>query len=62
MIWVKLDYLLVDRGLSVQGFAEAVGITAAKCLGVDEWPGQGHAFLHPGGDVPGARLPARRDP
>lgn len=30
MIRVKLDYLLVDRGLSVQGFAEAVGITAAN--------------------------------
>lgn len=30
MIRVKLDYLLVDRGLSVQGFADAVGITAAN--------------------------------
>ncbi|WP_220489043.1 helix-turn-helix transcriptional regulator [Tessaracoccus sp. MC1679] len=30
MIRVRLDYLLVDRGLSVQGLAEAVGITAAN--------------------------------
>lgn len=30
MIRVKLDYLLLDRRMSVQSFAEAVGITAAN--------------------------------
>lgn len=30
MIRVKLDYLLLDRRMSVQSFAEAVGITPAN--------------------------------
>lgn len=32
MIRVKLNHLLLDRGLTTQAFAEAVGITTANVL------------------------------
>jgi putative transcriptional regulator len=58
-IVVRIDVELAKRKMSVGEFSERVGLTPANVAVLKNGRAKGCSFQHPGGHVPGARLPAR---